>query len=143
MKLAEILSPITKNLETFNETTKQIGGIVKKLDVQDGNIPIPAIENLTGTQSLRDTLILMKKSKKFFKLEEKDNGYVFWNKICIKPTRDNRISINDDEFDTKSNFQAYFTNTKLTAKNMDDEVKITIFNILTKVGVYDIIPKKG
>ena len=55
----------------------------------------------------------MKKSKKIFKLEEKDNGNVFWNKIRIKALGENRISIKDEEYDIKPNIQAYFTNTKL------------------------------
>ena len=55
----------------------------------------------------------MKESKNFFKLEEKVNGKIFWNKIRIKPLGDNRISIKDEEYDIKPNIQAYFTNTKL------------------------------
>ena len=66
IKLAESLSPITKKLEDVNksisesikESTKQI---VKKSDVVDENTQIPAIENISGTQSLRDTSTLMKK----------------------------------------------------------------------------------
>ena len=66
IKLAESLSPITKKLDTNNESTKQVGEIVKKSDVEDGNTQTPAIENTTGTQSLLDTLAFMKKSKNFF-----------------------------------------------------------------------------
>ena len=59
IKLAESLSPITKELEEVNETTKQIGELVKKSDVEAGNTQTPAIQNIIGTQSLRDTLRLM------------------------------------------------------------------------------------
>ena len=59
----------------INETTKQLLGIVKKSDVEDGDSQTPALEIITGTQALRDTLTLMKRSKSFFKLVEKPNNY--------------------------------------------------------------------
>ena len=69
----------------------------------DENTKTPAIENITGTQSLRDTLTLMKKSKNFFKLQENPDGKIFWNKIPIIPQRENRVSIKGKEFDIKPN----------------------------------------
>ena len=63
IKLAEGLSPITKKLDVIIESTKQLGEVVKKSDVEDGNTQTPAIENITGTQPLRDTLSLMKGSQ--------------------------------------------------------------------------------
>ena len=92
VKLAESLSPITKRLDEVNKSNKQVGDIIKNSESQT-----PAIENITGTQSLRDTLTHMKGSKNFFKLEEKANGQVFWNKIPIKAIGENRISIKDQE----------------------------------------------
>ena len=113
---------MTKKLDLINESTKQLGEIVKKSDVEDGNTQTTAIEILTGTQSLRDTLSLMKRSKIFFKSVEKGNGDAFWNKILIKPLGENRISIIDEEYEINPNIQAFFTNTKLTTKHMNDEV---------------------
>ena len=78
-KLEESLSPITERLDEVNETTKKL---VKKSDIEDGNTQTPAIENTTTSQSLRDTLSFMKRSKNFFKLEQ-DGNKVFWNKIKI------------------------------------------------------------
>ena len=40
--------------------------LVEKLDVGDGITSTPAIKSITGTQSLRDTLALMKRSRNFF-----------------------------------------------------------------------------
>ena len=70
-KLAEMFSPITKKLDVFNESTKHLGEIVKKSDVEDGNTQTPALENITGSQSLRDTLSIMKRSQNFFNIVEK------------------------------------------------------------------------
>ena len=71
IKLAESLSPITKKFDTINESTKKLAETPKKSDVEDGNSQTPAIENIIGTQSLRDTLALMKRSKIF--LNQKKN----------------------------------------------------------------------
>ena len=133
IKLAESLSPITKKLEEVNETTKKLG---KKSDVEDGNTQTPAIENVTTSQSLRDTLSFMKKSKNFFKLEQTHKDKVFWNKRHIKALGENRISIINQEYDIKPNIQIYFTNTNQTTKNMDDEDKLTIYDILKNLGFY-------
>ena len=80
IKLAESLSPITKQLDEVKETTQNLGDIVK-----ENNTPQLAIENITWTQSLRDTLTLMKKSKNFFKSQENPDGKLFWNKTPIIP----------------------------------------------------------
>ena len=73
----------------------------------------------------------------FFKLEQ-DGNEIFWNKIPFKALGDNRISIKDREYDIKPNIQAYFTNTKQTTKNMDDEDKSTVYDILKNIGFYSM-----
>ena len=144
-KLAESLSPITKNLDTINETTKQLGETFKKSDVEDGNTQTTAIENLTITQSLRDTLAFMKKSNNFFSNQnkKKKDSKVFRNNVLAKPVRENIFRINDVEYDIIPDIQAYFTNTKVTTKLLDDFEKETVFDILTNVGFYDNQPKVG
>ena len=62
---AENVSPITKKLSEVNETTKHLGELVKKSDVEDGNTQIPAFAFITVTRSVRDTLSFMKRSKFF------------------------------------------------------------------------------
>ena len=131
-KLAESLSPITKKLDQID----------KKSDVENGNTQTLAIENTATSQSLRDTLSFMKRSKSFFKLEQNGNE-VFWNQTPIKALGENRISIKNQEYDIKPNIQAYFINTKLTTKNMDDEDKLTIYNILKNTGFYSMKHIKG
>ena len=159
-KLAESLSPITKRLDLVENTKgERIGDIIKKSEQETpaientqtqpetpqlaiANTQTPAIENTTVSQSLRDTLAFMKKSKNFFKLEQVGNE-VFWNKIPIKALGGNRISIKDQEYDIKPNIQEYFTNTKLTTKNMNDEDKSIINDILKNTGFYSMRRKKG
>ena len=111
--------------------------------MEDGNTQTSAIENTTTTQSLRDTLTHMKGSKTFFKLVEKADGQVFWNKIPITALGENRISIKNQEYDIKPNIQTYFTNTNLTTKNMDDEDKSTVYDIFKNKGFYSMRHTKG
>ena len=141
--LAESLSPITKKLDIINESTKQLGEAVKISDVEDGNTQRPAKESITATQSLRDTLTPMKRSKNFYKLEEKDNGKVFWNDVFIKLSGENRITIQGVEFEITPDIHTYFTNTKLTTKFLDNVEKETVFDILENFGFYDNIPKRA
>ena len=139
IKLAESLSPITKRLDEVNETTKKL---VKKSAVEDGNTETPAVENTITSQSLRDTLSTMKRSKNFFKLEQ--NGKkVFWNKTPIKALGENRISIENQEYDITPNIPSYFTKPNQTTKNMDDEDKLTIWDKLKNTGFYSTRHKKG
>ena len=158
IKLAESLSPITKRLDLVeNKKGEKIGDIIKKSETPAientqtqpetpklaiANTQTPAIENITTSQSLRDTLSFMKKSKNFFKLEQDDTG-VFSNKIPIKALGENRISIKDKEYDITADIQEYFTNTQQTTKNMDDEDKKTVYNILTNLGFYFTRHTKG
>ena len=84
----------------------------------------------------------MKKSKNFFKLVQ-DGEEVFWNKTPNIPKGENRVSIIGIEFDIHPNIQNYFTNTKLTTKNMDNEDKLTVYDILENPGFYSMKHTKG
>ena len=129
-KLSESLSPITDKLD-------EVGKIVKESKIQT-----PATENTTVSRPLLDTLTQVKGYKNFFKLLEKD-GEVFWNKIPFKAKGENRISIKNQEYDIKPNIQKYFNNTKLTTKNMDDEDKSTVGDILKNIGFHSMRDTKG
>ena len=139
VKLAESLSRITERLDEVIETTKKL---FEKSDFEDGNTQTPAIEKTTTSQSLRDTLSFMRKSINFFKLEQ--NGKkVIWNKTPIKALGENRNSIEIQEYDITPNIQSYFTTTNQTTKNMDDEDKLTIYDILKNKSFYSMRHTKG
>ena len=63
--MSENLSPMTK--KTLYESTRKLGEVLKKPDSEDGNSQTPAIQNIISTQSLRDTIAFMKRSKIVFK----------------------------------------------------------------------------
>ena len=105
MKLVESLSPITEKQDEIKETTQKLCELVKKSDVEDGNTQTPAIEIITATQSLNDTLSFLKRNRNIFKLEEKDNGNVLWNQVVLKAKRENRITFKDEEYDINPTIQ--------------------------------------
>ena len=84
----------------------------------------------------------MKRSKNFYKLEEKGNGEN-GNKILVKAKRENRINNKDEEYDIDPSIQAYLTNTTLKTRPMDREDTLTIFIILKSVRFYFMIHIKG
>ena len=43
--------------------------------------------------------------KKFFRLEEKSIGVEFWNGVTFQPLGENRIDVQNEEYDTTPNFQ--------------------------------------
>ena len=143
IKLAQSLSALTKKLDTIIESTKQLGKLVKKSDVEDRNTQTPAIENTTIPHSLLDTLAFMKKINFFFKLVEKVKGKVFWIDVFIKPSRENLNSIKGVEYDLTPDIQTYSTKTKLITKFLVNVEKETVFEILENVGFYDNIAKIG
>ena len=76
IKLAESLSPITKKLDEVNKSTQELGYVIKESKPETPHLAIantqtPAIENTTVSNSLRDTLSFMKKSKNFFQIRTK------------------------------------------------------------------------
>ena len=129
VKLAESLSLVTKELDEGKKSIKKLGELVEKSEVVDGNTQTPAIENTNISLSLLDTLSFMKTSKKFFKLRE-DGGRVYWNDVFFNPLGYNGIRNKNHEYDISPDIQAYFTNTKLTIKFLDNFEKETRFDVL-------------
>ena len=91
IKLAESLSPITKNLDEIKKTTEGLGDVIK-----ENNTPQLAIENTPTNQpiinneraiydvEIENTLTNKIKQKGFFNIEERDNGYVIWNGLLVE-----------------------------------------------------------
>ena len=133
--LPEKFSPFTKKLDVFSESTTKLQGFVQKSNVEDENTQTPAIENITGTQSLRDTSTFMGRSKKISKVEEKSNGDVFWSGVSIPPLGKNRIRLKM-EYMIQFLIFIFFSNTKLTTKSLNNNEKETVFEIHDNVGFY-------
>ena len=82
-----------------------------KTILQNSQSQTPALENITGTQSIRDTLAFMKQSNNFFKLEERPDGRVYWSSGRNKPVRENSIDNIGRVYDVTPSIQHYFRKT--------------------------------
>ena len=121
-KLAKVFHLSLKRLEENNESTKKLGEVNKKTDVEDGDNQTPAVQNITSTQSLRDTLAFMKKSKIFFnKVEtpmEMCYGIIYLLNYLEKKNDNKNV-----EDDTTPNIQKQFPNAILSSKFLDTDRK--------------------
>ena len=122
--------------ETFKPLTNKLRQIFEKPDSEDGNTQITSIQNVTSSQSLPDTLILIKRSKKFFKLVERTNRDVFCHGVHIKALGGNKISVLEKKYDITPAIQVYLIKTCLTTKPMNIEDKSMVLDSLEKTGFY-------
>ena len=76
--MTETFKPITNVFTELDDSTKKLTRVFKKPDSEDGNAQTTSKQNVTGVQSLRDTLTPKKRSKVFSKLSEKVKEDVFW-----------------------------------------------------------------
>ena len=151
VKLAESSSLFTEKVDEVNKSTQEVGEIIKKAQpsqniktiLQNSQSQTPALENITGAKSLRDTLAFMKQSNKFFKLKERPDGRVYWNSVRIKPVRENTIDTFGREYDVTPSIQQYFRKTGSTTKSLNNNEKETVYNILKDVGFYNTRHKIG
>ena len=68
-KLAESLSPVTKNLDTINESTKNLGKVIKESTLE--NIYIKALPNSSNfSDSMREMIGSLMRSKSSLKITQ-------------------------------------------------------------------------
>ena len=60
---------------------------------------------------LEITLMNMKKQKRFFNIEERDNGDIFWNGFPVEKKGGNKIKIIDKIYNINDDLPDVFTNT--------------------------------
>ena len=94
IKLADPLSPIAKNLEEVNGSTQKLGDTIKEnntpqLAIENSQNELPTENEQTHPEviydtSLENTLSNMQREKRFFKIEEKDNGDIIWNGFQVE-----------------------------------------------------------
>ena len=94
IKIAESLSPITKKLSEVNETTRNLGEIVKQSNTPrlataktHNALPKENEQILSGViydTSLENTLSNMKKQKGFFNIEERDKSDFIWKGLPVE-----------------------------------------------------------
>ena len=106
MKLAESLSPFTKNLDEVNESTKKTGEVIEKPQPEN-KIPQRAIEHAQPHQpkennegvmydtELGNTLKNMKKITGFLNTKEDQEHGWMWNRYPVETIGGTEVQIND------------------------------------------------
>ena len=132
VKLAESLSPITKQLDEVKKSTQKIGKVIKESQQET---PLLAIENthkalpieneqiqpgVIYDTSLENTLNNMKNFTGFFNIEETDYGDVFWNGSLVEKVGGNKVEINEKIHNITPGIQKVFTDTSnIPLKNLN------------------------
>ena len=152
--LAESLSPITKKLEKFNETTKKMGEVIEKsqpenitpqaaIEHSQHHQPIEKIEGVIYDTELENTLKNMKNKTGLCRTNEnRERGWI-WNGYLGKIIGGTEVEINDNKYNITPGIQKVLVDSKYkTAKSMNDKDKVGFRDMLQKTKYYDGIPTK-
>ena len=149
IKIAESLSPITKNLSELLESTRKLAEIVKVMDtpqlaIENTHTALP-IKNerihpgVIYDASLENTLSNMQNQKSFLKIEERNNGDIIWNGFPVEKVGGKKLEINDKIYNISDDLQKVFTNTSnIPLKKVNDKTRECI-KIFLKVLILRII----
>ena len=141
IKLAESLSPITKKLVEVNESTQNIGDVIKENNTPElakqntpTHQPIDNNEGVVYDVELENTLKNMTGNTGFFKTDyDHERGWM-WNGHPIIISSGTQVEINGKKFNINPGFQNVSTDTsniplkKLNGK--DNEILISILDCL-------------
>ena len=168
-KLAESLSPITKRLDLVeNNKGEKIGELIKKseqetpkLDIENtqtqtetpqlpfehnptAHQPVENNEGVIYDVELENTLNNMKNNAGFFKIEERDNGHVFWNGFPVEKKGGNKIKNNENVFDITRGIQKVLTDTSnIPIKKLNDQDGEIFNKILESLDFKNYKPVRG
>ena len=166
-KLAESLSPITKRLDLVeNSKGEKIGELIKKSEQEGPQLaientrtqpetPQPAIEDTPEAAlgnnegviydvELENTLNNMKNNVGFFKIEERDDGDVFWNGFPVEKIGGNKIKIIENVFDITRGIQKVLTDTSnIPIKKLNDQDREIFNSILENLDFKNYQPLRG
>ena len=158
-KLAESLSPITDKIEevnkSINESTRELGDVIKKSQPAIENTPQPAIENTPQPTKennegviydveIENTLNKMTDNTGFFKTyHDPQHGWMM-NNHSIKMLRGTKVEINKNKYNIFPGIRIVLVDQSYdTAKSMTDNDKIIFRDILQKTGYYIRKPMKS
>ena len=123
----ESLSPINKKLDTINESTQKVGDIIKESNFE--NEIIPSILLQDTFESLENTTNSLKLNK-----DEDDNYSIL--KSVIKPLGGDKILVNDSNiYEFTPEIHKALSKSSYTGKSMKNENdRKILYNFLTDIG---------
>ena len=150
-----------------NNKGEKIGELIKKSETETPQLaientqtqpetPQAAIENTLTPQpvennegviydvELENILNNIKNNAGFFKIEERDNGDVFWNGFPVEKKGGNKIKTNENVFDITRRFQKVLTDTSnIPIKKVNDQAREIFNNILESLDFKNYKPVRG
>ena len=133
VKLAESLSPITKKLDTINESTKEIGEVFKETT---SKVDIKALPNSSKfSNAMRQMLGSLLNSRNSLKIIQDETGRENILGVPIKISEGDTIEINENVYELTPEIFKALTYTTYNGRTMKDENDILMmYNIIRDLG---------
>ena len=133
IKLAENLSPITKKLDTINDSTKGISEVIKETN---SKVDIKALPNNSKfSNSMRQMIGSLMNSRNSLKITQDESGRANILGIPIQISEGDTIKINESVYDLTPEIYKALTYTTYTGNTMKDENDIFLmYNIIRDLG---------
>ena len=126
VKLAESLSPITKKLDKINESTQNLGDVIKESNSEK---IIKALPNSSHfSDSMRQMLGSLMNSKISLKITQDESGRANILGVPIQISGADTIKINENIYEITSEIYNALSNTGYTGKTMKNESDILMMN---------------
>ena len=133
IKLAESLSPITKKLDTINDSTKQITDTIKE---SNSNDKIKSLLNSSKfSNSMRQMIGSLMNSRNSLKITQDELGRANILGVPIQISEDDTMKINETVYELTPEIYKALTYTTYTGNSMKDENDILMmYNIIRDIG---------
>ena len=133
IKLAENLSPMTKKLDTINDSTKEKSEVIKETN---SKVDIKALPNSSNfSNSMRQMIGSLMNSRHSLKITQDESGRANILGIAIQISEGDTIKINENVYELTPEIYKALTYSTYTGNTMKDENDILLMhNIIKDVG---------
>ena len=133
VKLAESLSPVTKKLDTINESTKEIGRVFKETNSM---VDIKSLPNSSKfSNAMRQMIGSLMNSRNSLKITQDETGRANILAVPIQISEGDTIKINENLYELTPEIYKALTYTTYNGRTMKDENDILrMYNIIRDLG---------
>ena len=133
VKLAEYLSPVTKKLDTINESTKEIGRVFKETNSM---VDIKSLPNSSKfSNAMRQMIGSLMNSRNSLKITQDETGRANISAVPIQISEGDTIKINENVYELTPEIYKALTYTTYNGRTMKDENDILrMYNIIRDLG---------
>ena len=133
VKLAESLSPITKKLNTINESTEKVGDIIKETN---SKIDLKSLPNSSKfSNSMRQMIGSLMNSRNSLKITQDESGKANFLGIPIQISESDTMKIDENVYQLTPEIYKALTYTSYSGNTMKNENDILMmYNIIRDIG---------